>query len=718
MTTKYNVLYNGNLAFEKGLAEINEKYTDNYWDVLQIEPLEINKRTDVNNERAISNPSMPSLKSKDKDEKPKKQTAFDVAEAKAVKAVQRHSMFIKGKERNRKIDDAYLLLGKSRYYSQRFVPALEAFTYVIKNYPEASLIDEMVLWSAKANIRMQNEEAALESLTTLLDKPDVDEAILEDVHTTFAIAYTQLDSIEMILHHLEKAVSFKEDVQKKVRNLMVLGQLYRQQDSVNLSNRAFDQILELKKAPFEYKIHAKIEKIKNFEKGNSTSKIKEKLNKLIGNRDNRPYLDELYYQLAIIEALDTNRVAVIENYQNSIHATGAKEFQQGLSYQGLGDLYFKESDYALAGAYYDSVVQVSGEINDKRIRGVKKRSKSLVNVIAFEELIRVNDSILKVSAMSEEDQIAFYEAHIEIIKEIDAAKLKEEELKKKLAAYADTGVASVGQSSPNSEAKGKWYFYNVQTLGYGAQEFKRNWGARKLTDNWRWSDTSIISSGELIENKQAEEVKEGEEKIPEKYQTSFYIKRLPKTEKELDSITRLRNNTYFQLGLIYKEQFKEPKLAITAFENLLSFMPERKLVLGANYHLYKIYKALNDLKAENYKNTVLNDFPESTFAQLILNVDDVSMENGSSIPAEQRYKELYYLYESQSYDMLLSEISNSLRIFEGSKLMPKLELLKAYTVLKLQGKAAFKKALEFVLLNYANTEEGAKAKELLETLKK
>jgi hypothetical protein len=34
------------------------------------------------------------------------------------------------KRRNFQIDEAYLLLGKARYYDQRFIPALDAFNYI------------------------------------------------------------------------------------------------------------------------------------------------------------------------------------------------------------------------------------------------------------------------------------------------------------------------------------------------------------------------------------------------------------------------------------------------------------------------------------------------------------------------------------------------------------------------------------------------------------
>ena len=84
--------------------------------------------------------------------------SFEKAEEKAVKAVQKHSMNISGKERNHQTDDAFLLLGKARYYSQRFVPALESFNYVVKNYPKADLVQETRVWLAKSYLRLQNDD--------------------------------------------------------------------------------------------------------------------------------------------------------------------------------------------------------------------------------------------------------------------------------------------------------------------------------------------------------------------------------------------------------------------------------------------------------------------------------------------------------------------------------------------------------------------------------
>ena len=55
--------------------------------------------------------------------------------------------------------------------------------------------------------------------------------------------------------------------------------------------------------------------------------------------------------------------------------------------------------------------------------------------------------------------------------------------------------------------------------------------------------------------------------------------------------------------------------------------------------------------------------------------------------------------------------------YSQTELIPKFELLKAFTIGKLEGAASFKNALEFVAVTYPNTEEGKKAIEVINTLK-
>ena len=79
VTTEYNVLYNGNIALEKGLVTLKSTYQDNFWDILPIER--------ISGGEAVA--SKEQTKNQD----------FEKAEEKAVKAIQKHSMNIGGNEK-------------------------------------------------------------------------------------------------------------------------------------------------------------------------------------------------------------------------------------------------------------------------------------------------------------------------------------------------------------------------------------------------------------------------------------------------------------------------------------------------------------------------------------------------------------------------------------------------------------------------------------------
>ena len=112
-------MYNGGIALNKGIVSLKAQYKDNYWDILPVER-QLLLETKTQQEGTDTKP---------------KNADFDRAEEKATKAIQRRSMNIDGSERNPQIDEAHLLLGKARYYDQRFVPALEAFNYILyKNF--------------------------------------------------------------------------------------------------------------------------------------------------------------------------------------------------------------------------------------------------------------------------------------------------------------------------------------------------------------------------------------------------------------------------------------------------------------------------------------------------------------------------------------------------------------------------------------------------------
>lgn len=687
MSTKYNVLFNGHQALSEGLQELNENFEDNYWEVLPIEPMTVDE-LEVPDTGLTEGP----------------QTPFDKAEEKAVKAVQKHSMVITRQERNPQIDDAYLLLGKARYYSKRFVPALEAFNFVILNYPGAKLIQETKIWQSKTLIRLQNEEQAIENLNALLKGSSIEEETVESAHTALAMAYESLGNTEALILNLEKAVAFSNNIEQTARNLFVLGQLYSLNDETENAMLAFDRIIELRKAPFKYKIHAHIEKAKIADTAERQQQAQEVLNALIKDRDNRPYLDELYYHVGrLVKEKSTEQA--LEYYNLSLRTELDSDQQRGLSYEAIGNLYFDNADFLTAGAYYDSILSIADNTNSKRIRRLARKRANLNEVILYEKTLKNNDSILNLTSMSNDERIAYFNAHIE--------NLKAEEVKLQEQPKKNTGFFNFGRgNTATDENSGKWYFYNVQTVGFGTQEFERIWGNRPHEDNWRLSNKTQINFGGSRDSRESNISFDN----AKKYELDYYLERIPSDPEVLNILINERNNAYYKLGLIYKEQFGELDLARQRLSSLLEANPKENLKIPATYHLYKTYEALDSPEAETYKNIVISDYKDSKYAQIILSPTEFIEDQVENAP-ETAYAAVFYEYKDGLYNEVVEKTSAAIVKFEGQAIVPKFELLKAYALGKRDGLQAFKEALEFVAMNYPNTEEGAKALEVIETIK-
>ncbi|WAC01106.1 hypothetical protein N7U66_13135 [Lacinutrix neustonica] len=200
------------------------------------------------------------------------------------------------------------------------------------------------------------------------------------------------------------------------------------------------------------------------------------------------------------------------------------------------------------------------------------------------------------------DYVAKLKAKAEAEKEKAAIALQKQGLAQNNAGQNNVGGFKPSGSTPVGSS---FYFYNDQTVAYGKNEFTRIWGDRENRDNWRWSNRRGATQGienALAENDLAED--------NEFFDAGYYIAQIPSEKKTIDSIAKERNFAYFQLGLIYKEKFKEYELSKTKFISLLDNEPEDRLILPSKYNLFKIYEILGlTTEMERVKNEITTNYP-------------------------------------------------------------------------------------------------------------
>ena len=686
VTAEYNTLYNGNLALELGKQELNENYRESYWDILPVERMQITE--DVMLPGEARNPN------------------FQVAEEKAVKAIQRHSMLIEGSEKNPQIDEAYLLLGKARYFDQRFIPALEAFNYILHKYPLSNTINEARIWREKTNIRLEFEELAIKNLKEILDQESLEDQDRADASAMLAEAYINLTHLDSAVTPIGVAGRYTKNKEEKGRYYFIQGQLYNRLDKKDSANLAFDEVIDLnRKSPRIYMINAHIAKIQNLA-GSSEDKAAflEVLTQMERDRENRPFLDKIYFQLAeFYYQMDSTDLAV-DYYNRSLRSPSDDEYLHSLDYQTLGNINFEASNYQIAGAYFDSTLSRLPE-NSREFRLIKKKRDNLDDVIFYEQVAQETDSILYLSDLSEEERLQFFTAYTQDLKAVARENLLETgELPGQDNAqnfFEDKRPSAPGVPNPGNA----FYFYNSSAVAYGKQEFFRIWGDRSLSDNWRTGGGRNLQEREE-EVSMAEVAIEGDPL----YDPETYIRQIPEDPAILDSLERERNFAYYQLGLIYREKFNENVLAAEKLELLLNGNPEERLVLPAKYHLYKIHSEAGNLaRAQALKSDILTGYPDSRYAVILENPEGLREdENGP----EATYNELYNSFEDQEYASVIVQIEEISGKFTGDPIVPKLELLKAQALGRLQGFEAYKEALNYVALNYPQSEEGKKARQL------
>lgn len=704
--TKYNILYNGDIALQRGIEGVNDAFTENFWELLPVERMEVSEDIFLPGQS--------------------KNADFERAEEKAIKAIQKHGMNIDGKEKNYQIDEAYLLLGKARYFDQRFVPALAAFNNILNKYPTSDKINQVKIWREKTNMRLDNNEVAIKRLKRLLDEEEIEGQDLADASAALAQAYINIKSKDSALAELGVAAENTKVKNQKARYHFIRGQLYNEFKEKDSANAEFDAIIEMhRQIPRAFYINAHLEKSYNFDASNGDEiEFQEYLTELEENRENRPFLDKIYYRIAEYHRKNASDSLAEAYYNKSLRKTSSDKYLRALNYETLGNMYFDRNIYKTAGAYYDSTMTAMVQ-NSKEFRIIKKKRENLDDVIYYEGIAVTNDSILRIISLPKEEQLALYTAHTEKLKQqaLEEEERKEQELKRQATANNNIETQNVrsginpkgmpGEFASKSKSVGpggiasSFYFYNPTTVAYGKNEFLKLWGDRKLQDNWRLSNQRASIANETKGDVATTTTEQA------RFNPETYIASLPTSQVEIDSIAKERNFAYYQLGIIYKEKFKELELSKSRFEDLLNNNPEERLVLPSKYNLYKIYIELGlNRKAEAMKADIVANYPDSRYAEILLNPESELAKDENS--PEVIYTNLYRQFEEENYAQVIAEAETQIKRLEGDDYAPKFEILKASAKGRLYGFEAYKESIDHIALTYPNTEEGKKAQEILQ----
>ena len=321
---------------------------------------------------------------------------------------------------------------------------------------------------------------------------------------------------------------------------------------------------------------------------------------------------------------------------------------------------------------------------------IRERHRLLTSLVENTRVIERNDSLFMLADMSEADREVYIKNLIEKQKEIDRKK-KEEEL--------EAAIRKEAKATMKNSLKGDWYFYNESTVQKGKESFMRVWGTRVLEDYWFLSQKQSMSMGistaELFAGNEDSETKDTAStttaeagltttEINDKYTIEYYLKDLPKTQSQRDTMHDDIARCLLNAGFIYEVGVENKEKALECFLRLVEDYQGTDYVLPAFYQLYKIYDVQGNTPSANYyRNMILRGFPDSDYANLIRDEDyylEIAKRNKL---AEQEYEDIYRLYEEKRYSQVITKASSAVQIYTKEEtLLPKYKYWHALALVK------------------------------------
>lgn len=581
--------------------------------------------------------------------------------------------------------------------------------YFMKHRPA---YQEGVLWLAKTLIERDNYDNALRLLSQLERDPNTFKDVRDQLAGVQAYYFIKRKNYPQAISYLEQAVESGVDRNERARFAYIKAQLQQRQGQNEAAYASFEEVLKLSNI-YEMEFSARLNIAQNkWRSGQGSGEdAKQNLEKLLKDSKNAEYVDQIYYALGEIALESGEKAEAIAYFQQSLNSNSRNSNQKAEAYYRLGRLFYEDEAYVEAKAYYDSTLQVMPSTDD-RYQEVKKQATNLTDIAANLELITLQDSLLRISQMTEEERLELASA---IKKKQDEAKLQaslQSSNNNQTAGRGRLGNRTLsGRGALKKESS--FFAYNDRALKNGKRAFERKWGDRPLEDDWRRSNRSSAfgPEAEAIEE-------EAVVATIDPNNVNEYLGDFPKTAADVEKANSLIREAMFKLGSLYRERLNNYGQTVNILEQLNKRYPESNYELDSWYLLYLTHKDLNNSgKAQEYYDKILRKYPNSNYAKLLKDPNYASEFLDEERRLNLAYDRVYMEFSKGDFQKAYDASQATLKRLTGQHpLKPKYSLLMAMCVGNLKGKEAYVKELQRVVATYPDSDEQKRAKEILRAL--
>lgn len=733
LTTRYNVYYNGNNAFQEAYKKQLAEAPDNLAERIYLEPI-----VGVQKE-GVKEPGGP----------------FDPAIEKGQKAIRLHSIrtkpqqsrrnsrFYQKREYNTFIHNAWLLVGKSQYHNGDFLDAMATFSYMARLYREEPEIRNLArLWQARCYLALgwadDAERIILEtpkdspiSKTALYGKAEAERAILEG---------RSLDAIPL----LEQAIRKEQSKLAKVRLRFLKGQLEAENGLTSKAKKSFARVVSSAPAfPIEVAARLNIIALDAEQRPNDALK---QLERMLRKERYKQVIDKVALAKGRIHLAQKDTLAAVEAFAEGAEKSQEKSYEYALCRISLAEIFLAQRQFVKAANELSAGIAALRETYPKYDQ-LKLLSEQLDELSRHAAVVEEQDSLRHLANLPEADRLKIIDSAITAykkqIKEEGRQALLDEQREQQEAFNQEVGDTRTGRPTlaPSIPVGDKsFYFYNSELIALGKNSFTKLWGNRPLEDDWRrknkrvsigvqsnLSEPSPSADNTLADTLSTGNADPSQEESPQPVvddaqnpeKRAYYLALLPLTPEAIAASDKLIQGGLEGMGSVLNEKMERFQDAIAVYSDLLSRYPSYQDRFAVYYKLYMICERLGDkANADYWRQKMKQEFPSETLTKEVSNpgyIKHLRTQDSLENDLYSRALEAYFLSNTAQTKQLAEEL---LATYSLSPLRPKALFLLALTKVADGDSKGFQDTLQKILDEAPNSDVAEVAEPILSDLAK
>lgn len=708
MKTKYNIRFNGELAYDEGIKAIDDANQDDFSTLIPLYSVSnhtaaqaASSQMDRTIEKCRKCIKLHSIKVKPKPD-PKKRND------------PKYKAWLQQEEFNPQMKEAWILLGKAEFHKGDFLGSIGTFNYIIRHFSyDKDMVAQCQLWEVRAYAEMGWMYEA-EDLLQKVQQDDLAQKHAWQYAATAADLRLKQEQYKEAVPFLKLAMP-EEKKQQRMRYLYLLAQLSEQQGDKKSAAQYYKRVVKMS-PPADMDFNARLRRT---ELSNDVKALK----RMVKQPKYKDKLDYVYGSLGNIYLQKKDTAEALRQYALAAENSTQNGLQKAAVLIRAGDLYYERQDYQNAApCYKDAVNIISTEAADyERIR---RRAETLDLLATELATVQLQDSLQALSKLTEEEQIKVAE---KIIADLEKAEKEEAEKAAQAArnAQLDEGPLSVNTRNMIGGGGGTadWYFYNPQLIRQGKQEFTRRWGNRTLEDNWRrqikqTSSTNMFSEDEQqdlpADSLSSDSTQTTQQVVSDTKNPQYYLQQIPKTPEQLAASDTMIATALYNMVCIYEDKLEDRQLADETLQELNQRFPNDGHLAELYYRRYlTCLKHDNKTEAELARQQLITRFPNSKQAQTAANPDYFAQLQRIEAEQDSVYEQAYKAFRKNDFQEVKRLKNYAEDNYQLSPLMPRFLFLNAIAVARTENQDAFIEALRDMVRRYPDSETGAMAKDML-----